>query len=379
MEQEIVFTNQLETEIAVKELIQQLKNIPDKYDAVLFFASSEYDFSLLSSLLHDKFCNAEVIGTTTSGEISNSGFTKNSIVLTALSCSRTRFSGIALDGVDKFPIVHKQELEDAARKIGIKCADPMSHKDAFAITFVNGLCNAEEALLSFFYSVIKNDNFMIAGGSAGDDLKFQKTFASYNGTVVSDGAVILFVKTPLPFFIQKENIFKPTGSRTKITQADTRIRKIISLDGMNPRTRYAQLLGIPESKAGDAALTNPFGRVFGGHTFISSIAGFNDDGTINMYSRVLTNSTVEIMELIPIEEKIEDSLNTALKEIPHPKCIILINCILRTIIFQQQNLCQKICSLYSSHGLKFAGFSSYGEQIGRINSNQTLVNIIIGE
>ncbi len=37
MEQEIVFTNQLETEIAVKELIQQLKNIPDKYDAVLFF------------------------------------------------------------------------------------------------------------------------------------------------------------------------------------------------------------------------------------------------------------------------------------------------------------------------------------------------------
>ncbi|MDD7699149.1 MAG: hypothetical protein PUJ61_07335 [Spirochaetia bacterium] len=50
---------------------------------------------------------------------------------------RTRFSGIALDGVDKFPIVHKQELEDAARKIGIKCADPMSHKDAFAITFVN--------------------------------------------------------------------------------------------------------------------------------------------------------------------------------------------------------------------------------------------------
>ena len=325
------------------------------------------------------FCNAEVIGTTTSGEISNSGFTKNSIVLTALSCSRTRFSGIALDGVDKFPIVHKQELEDAARKIGIKCADPMSHKDAFAITFVNGLCNAEEALLSFFYSVIKNDNFMIAGGSAGDDLKFQKTFASYNGTVVSDGAVILFVKTPLPFFIQKENIFKPTGSRTKITQADTRIRKIISLDGMNPRTRYAQLLGIPESKAGDAALTNPFGRVFGGHTFISSIAGFNDDGTINMYSRVLTNSTVEIMELVPIEEKIEDSLNTALKEIPQPKCIILINCILRTIIFQQQNLCQKICSLYSSHGLKFAGFSSYGEQIGRINSNQTLVNIIIGE
>ena len=37
MDQEIVFTNQPETEIAVKELIGQLKNVPGKYDAVLFF------------------------------------------------------------------------------------------------------------------------------------------------------------------------------------------------------------------------------------------------------------------------------------------------------------------------------------------------------
>ena len=39
MDQEIVFTNQPETEIAVKELIGQLKDAPGKYDAVLFFAS----------------------------------------------------------------------------------------------------------------------------------------------------------------------------------------------------------------------------------------------------------------------------------------------------------------------------------------------------
>lgn len=98
-----------------------------------------------------------------------------------------------------------------------------------------------------------------------------------------------------------------------------------------------------------------------------------------MYSRVLANSTVELMELVPIKEKIEESLNSALREIPHPGCIILVNCILRTIIFQQQGICDQICKLYGSHGLDFAGFSSYGEQIGRINSNQTLVSIIIGE
>lgn len=379
MKQEVIFSRQADTQSAVQELLSKLKNPPEKYNAVLFFASSDYDFSLLSDLLHKKFSGAEVIGTTTSGEISREGFTSRTIVLSALSCDKTKFSGVIFDGVDKFPIIHKKELEDAAGRIGIRCADPMSHKNAFAITFVNGLCNAEEALLSFFYAVIKNDDFIIAGGSAGDDLKFKKTFVSCNGKIVSDGAAILFVKTPLPFFIQKENIFKPTGKRTKITQADTYIRKIISLDGMNPRKRYAELLGIPEAKAESAALTNPFGRVFGGHTFISSIAGFNKDGTINMYSRVLPNSKVELMELVPIKEKIEESLDSALKEIPHPGCVLLINCILRTIIFQQQEICDQICRLYGSHGLDFAGFSSYGEQIGRINSNQTLVSIIIGE
>lgn len=379
MKQEVIFSRQADTQSAVQDLLSKLKNPPEKYNAVLFFASSDYDFSLLSDLLHKKFSGAQVIGTTTSGEISKEGFTSRTILLSALSCDKTKFSGVIFDGVDKFPIIHKKELEDAAGRIGIRCADPMSHKNAFAITFVNGLCNAEEALLSFFYAVIKNDDFIIAGGSAGDDLKFKKTFVSCNGKIVSDGAAILFVKTPLPFFIQKENIFKPTGKRTKITQADTYIRKIISLDGMNPRKRYAELLGIPEAKAESAALTNPFGRVFGGHTFISSIAGFNKDGTINMYSRVLPNSKVELMELVPIKEKIEESLDSALKEIPHPGCVLLINCILRTIIFQQQEICDQICRLYGLHGLDFAGFSSYGEQIGRINSNQTLVSIIIGE
>lgn len=379
MKQEVIFSRQADTQSAVQDLLSKLKNPPEKYNAVLFFASSDYDFLLLSNLLHKKFSGAQVIGTTTSGEISKEGFTSRTILLSALSCDKTKFSGVIFDGVDKFPIIHKKELEDAAGRIGIRCADPMSHKNAFAITFVNGLCNAEEALLSFFYAVIKNDDFIIAGGSAGDDLKFKKTFVSCNGKIVSDGAAILFVKTPLPFFIQKENIFKPTGKRTKITQADTYIRKIISLDGMNPRKRYAELLGIPEAKAESAALTNPFGRVFGGHTFISSIAGFNKDGTINMYSRVLPNSKVELMELVPIKEKIEESLDSALKEIPHPGCVLLINCILRTIIFQQQEICDQICRLYGLHGLDFAGFSSYGEQIGRINSNQTLVSIIIGE
>lgn len=73
MKQEIVFSGQADAESAVQELVRKLNNPPESYNAVLFFASSDYDFEILSTLLHEKFSGAQVVGTTTSGEISKQG------------------------------------------------------------------------------------------------------------------------------------------------------------------------------------------------------------------------------------------------------------------------------------------------------------------
>ncbi|MFA6937951.1 MAG: FIST N-terminal domain-containing protein [Treponema sp.] len=379
MTQEVVKSSRAGSDEAVKELVSQLKKPLSEYKAVLFFASSSYEFAEMSVQIKQNFPNAEVIGTSTSGEISNYGFAKNSVVLTALTCTKTQFAGFILHDVDKYPITQKNSILDAARKCGIMLESTESHKNSFAITFVNGLCNAEEALLSLLYAFIKDDKFIVAGGSAGDDLKFKQTFVSYNGETVSNGAVVLFVKTYGSFDIRKENIFTPSGKLINITQADTYSRKIISLDGVNPKKRYAEALGLTESAISDAVLSHPFGRVFGGKMFISSIAGFNNDGTINMYSRVLPNSTVELLNPLVPEEIAKKTSESILQEIPKPDCVIVINCILRTIMFEQQNKTNLLLSNFKRTFPVFCGFSSYGEQIGKINSNQTLVTIAIGE
>ena len=54
MKQEIVFSGQADTENAVQELVRKLKNPPERYNAVIFFASSDYDFEILSTMLHEK-------------------------------------------------------------------------------------------------------------------------------------------------------------------------------------------------------------------------------------------------------------------------------------------------------------------------------------
>ncbi|QLC59893.1 hypothetical protein, partial [Treponema phagedenis] len=98
-----------------------------------------------------------------------------------------------------------------------------------------------------------------------------------------------------------------------------------------------------------------------------------------MYSRVLPNTTVEILNLDDSLQIATDNLTAISKTIPRPGFVFVINCILRTIGFERRNLCGKMTDLYKKVFPVFCGFSSYGEQIGKINPNQTFVSIVIGE
>ena len=79
---------------AVDEICGKLKP-SNEYIAIIFFASTNYDFPALSAMLKERFPNCEVIGATTSGEIiKGGGFINHSITVTALACNRTWVSGV---------------------------------------------------------------------------------------------------------------------------------------------------------------------------------------------------------------------------------------------------------------------------------------------
>ena len=381
MKQEIVQTRESDVERAAESLCSKLKKPLSSYAIVIFFAGSRYDFPRLSEILHEKFPKAEVIGATTAGEITQDGFTKDTVVLNALDTSGgyTQCKACLLEDAGQFPIIRKQELVQTAQKAGINLGAPGISKNSFAVTLVSALHNAEENILSLFYSIVKDQDFMIAGASAGDDMKFQATFVSCNGVSSSDGAVFLFVKTQDPFCIYKENIFKDSGKSVLLTDVDPKKHLVKAIDNQNPRRRYAQVLGISEREAEDATLKHPFGRVFGDNIFIASLARFLPDGTLAMYARVLQGNTQVILEPLDSVEMTNKSCLEMKQKIPRPGCVIFFNCILRTIGFEKSGKTSAIAGAWKRHFPAFSGFSTYGEQIGHINSNQTLVALIIGE
>lgn len=379
MEQEVVSTNAVGIEAAVQELCSKLKRSTDSYQAVIFMAAIDYDFEALSKALKDKFPRSELLGTSTAGEISPQGFMNSSIVLTTMYSPESHVAGVLVENGSTYPVTSSRAIKDALQKCGIRCNDPSSGKNAFAIAFINGVFNAEESILSTFYSIIKNDAFKLAGGTAGYTGNQPKTFVSYNGTVTQDGAVFLFVRTSCRFDIRQEDIFLPTGKSVFVTESNPVERTISKLNGKPAQSVYAEKLGVTEAKALDMTFENPFGRYLDGELRIAALAGFSPDKKISLFARVVPNSTLELMHIGDPLQKASETCSGIKSVIAKPKFTLLMTCITRTLAFERMGISRSIIEKYNNTFPVFCGFSCYGEQIGRIHCNQTLVTVTIGE
>ena len=379
MEQEVVSTRTKNIDSAVNELCGKLHKNLDSYNAVIFLAAIDYDFPLLSQKIKEKFPNAEVLGTSTAGEFSDAGFTEGSIILTTMHDLSTKVKGVFIDHASKYPIAYKDDIEAALKACGINIADPNSHRDAFAIEFTNAIYNAEETILSNFYAIIKNDRFPLAGATAGYTGNTPKSFVSYNGKSTQDGAVMLFVKTRCKFDIRQEDIFNPTGKQIYVTKADTMRRELHTLNGRPATTVYAEQLGVSESQAAQQTFENPFGRFVNGSIHIAALASLTSDKKITSFARITPNSTLEMMHIGDALQKADQTCEGIRSAIPHPKFTLLMTCITRTLYFDRSGMKPAIIGKYKNTFPTFCGFSCYGEQIGRIHCNQTLVSLVIGD
>ncbi|MBQ1662698.1 MAG: FIST C-terminal domain-containing protein [Treponema sp.] len=379
MEQEVVSTRTKNIDSAVNELCGKLRKNLDSYNAVIFLAAIDYDFPLLSQKIKEKFPNAEVLGTSTAGEFSDAGFTEGSIILTTMHDLSTKVKGVFIDHASKYPIAYKDDIEAALKACGINIADPNSHRDAFAIEFTNAIYNAEETILSNFYAIIKNDRFPLAGATAGYTGNTPKSFVSYNGKSTQDGAVMLFVKTRCKFDIRQEDIFNPTGKQIYVTKADTMRRELHTLNGRPATTVYAEQLGVSESQAAQQTFENPFGRFVNGSIHIAALASLTSDKKITSFARITPNSTLEMMHIGDALQKADQTCEGIRSAIPHPKFTLLMTCITRTLYFDRSGMKPAIIGKYKNTFPTFCGFSCYGEQIGRIHCNQTLVSLVIGD
>ncbi|SEL09854.1 Uncharacterized conserved protein, contains FIST_N domain [Kosakonia sacchari] len=353
--------------LAVAEFARRM--LPAEPETVLFFCSPDYDLNILGREMQKTF-SCPCIGCTSSGQIGTDGFQHSGILGLGLSAAfRTRY--FVIHPLNDYSATIAEIAEEIRRD---SAARPDLQR--FGLLLVDGLSMAEERLIANLYQ--QTGNIPVIGGSAGDDLRFEKSYV-YNGEgeFISDAAVFAVIETAAPVAIFKVQHFEPSEVELIITEADPEKRLIREINGEPAAQVYAESLGITVAELTPTVFSrNPLVLSFGDEPYVRSIQKINDDLSLTCYCAIEEGLIVSIGMAEDPLETFSKALEKVHEIIPEPAVIIGCDCILRRLQFEQEELDLQIGNFMVQN--RIVGFSTYGEQYNGLHVNQTFTGVAIG-
>lgn len=331
---------------------------------IIYFSRVSY-FKEITLLLKEKFPNATSIGCTSCGEISKEGI-KDGLSIISFDNS-IDFRVMVMENIDGAPITYIEKLK--------KLKEGFKKENSIVFEMTDGLSNSEEKSIAVINSVFEEDKIPVVGGSAADDLSFTQTLLSYNGEIYSDATVLALIHNKNgKIFVYKENIYEPTEHEFVVTKANPEERKIYELDGKPIIKAYAEALNISEKDITNYFMSNPLAKMIGDEAFIFSFKKVEEDNSLSLYARIYRNSYVTLLKPKDPLRVLEDTMALIHKEIPKVAGSIVVNCIFRTLLFNDKKVTDGFINKLSKLS-PFAGITSYGEQLNNKHLNQTMVII----
>ncbi len=350
---------------AVKELTEKAGECKPR--VVLFFAASKYDPGEVSRQMQAAFPEACVAGCTTAGEIAGGKMVRDSIA--------AMFLGGEIVGQVASAVVEDLSggvsVRGAFSKMEQELGVPVSTLDIekyAGIVLADGLSGAEEALME---KIGDRTDIFFVGGSAGDDLKFQKTHVMINGRAFSNAAVLLLLEAKKGFDILKTESFRTTGKTLVATKVDEPHRLVEEFGHKPALAAYAQVLGVPPAEASAQFMKHPLGLMVEKEPFVRSPQRAQGESIV-FYCQIKQGMKLEVLEATDIVAHTKSDIE-ARKASGNPiSGIIDFQCILRTLQLREEKRCDQYGAIFA--GIPTAGFSTYGEAyLGHINQTSTML------
>ena len=99
--------------------------------------------------------------------------------------------------------------------------------------------------------------------------------------------------------------------------------------------------------------------------------------SISFHSRIYNNIKVAILKTGNYRNINEAVFNQITEDIPNPSFAFMVQCHDRTIFYKNQNYLEEFSQLAAKKLVKLAGFTSYGEQIGNLHVNDTMLCMVV--
>ncbi|MDK9707335.1 MAG: FIST C-terminal domain-containing protein [Desulforhopalus sp.] len=350
---------------AVRELAAQISQ-PNAQIYMVFF-SDEFDPQQIGKALKKHF-PGPVIGCTTAGQLSETGFQRGGLSGASLASAELSVIPYLIHPLSSYT----EQIAEMGRDIQ-KQLSP-SGLQAFGFLLVDGLSMKEEQLISALYMAL--GNVPIVGGSAGDSLKFKRTFVYYDGVLLQDAAVFTLFLTSLPFYVFKHQHFLPSSTRLVVTEADPEQRIVREINGEPAAEVYAQLIGTTVDRlTADEFSRHPLMLRLGTEYYVRSISNALPDGSLKFFCGIDTGLVLTIGKGDSAIDALKREMQKVKEVVGEPTIIIGCDCILRRLEMEAHNLDDSVGDLMAKS--KVVGFSTYGEQINSVHVNQTFTGVAI--
>ncbi len=343
--------------------------------ALIFFSQSLIGADALSSALRAHVPALHYAGCSTAGEITPDGLTEGHMLAvlfpTSLFCvTSAMIDDLSSAGMDKIT----SDVSELRRHIRTK-AELRPAGSTFALCFIDGLSNAEEAVTSAIHWGL--DDIPLIGGSAGDDLKFETTRLISNGRVASDSAIVVLIATEIPFRVFKTDNFLPTEEKLVVTSSDPEHRLVREFNAANAAEEYAGSVGIDKQSLTPMSFaSHPVVVKVGGEYYCRSIQKLNEDGSLSFFCAIDDGVVLSIAEPKGMVESTRAALATVEQRLGGVDMILGFDCVLRRLDAHNRQVLRGISELYREH--RVIGFGTYGEQYRSMHLNQTFTGIAFG-
>lgn len=357
-------------ETAIEEAYQQaiaplLGNQPSLF--FLLTSATTYDQQKLLTTLKAKSPTTPIVGCSTAGEITSiAGSLDKSVALMALYSDTMKFVPGVGSNIKTDSRAAGKELAESILKVS-------GEKPKAVLMMPDGLAGNGADIVRGVLDVFGQD-FMVAGGSAGDDYVFKQTYEYFNDQVLSGSVVGVGLYGNFAFGIGVRHGWIPIGTPRIATKIKGNI--LYELDNKPAVQIYEDHFG--KDKGPIVSKDEPFARLAityplgiptpnkDGYLIRDPIT-VDDSGAITLAGDIPEGSEVHIM-IGSREEAIdaaEDASRKALAQVEGKqiKAIFLFNCIARKklLMTKKQEEVDRIRSIFGQN-IPLIGFYTYGEQ-----------------
>jgi PAS domain S-box-containing protein len=375
-------TEGIHTRKAVQSVISKCeKQLQDYHpQAGIVFAGTNFDHGVMLAEINRVFPQIELIGCTTSGELSsNFGFSDESIILMLFYSDDIEIkAGVGRVLSESYGTAIKSAVNHAKSKL--------SKRPSICLTFPDGQDKSFGPIMNLLNKEL-GTQCAIFGGAAGTIWsENQRVLQFYKEEVLQDSIPILLWGGPLEYAFSIANSWKPIGNRVTVTEAEG--RRLNRIGDYTAVDFYRYYLGDHSEPAREFILAvYEKGKE---HFYLRAPVSYNPDGSITLTESIPPGASVQLTEAI--REVIIEDTETSTKALTHkaqnfqPSFALAFSCAFRKDILgtrTEEEL--RILKENLPPQIPLSGFYTYGEIAPLVKGQEsffhgaTLVTLLMGQ